>query len=208
MMPQSMSFKAGTGVDFKSVSEQVGGKAQAYLAQGVKPSQPVGFIVSGKGQLPRDTVAQGNGNSPQSGGPASAGATGTDDNPNANTRPGGGLGTPLDKDAERDPWTKYRWWIIFGFGLLLAGGAGMMLGFPNKSAAGAAFHPAQSLPVGTPLQVLRDELFAVETDRLEGRLSEIEYSELKSAYDIVLRRTLARNAARTKPDPDMPEAAL
>ena len=209
MMPQSMTFKAGSGVEFKSVTEQVGGKAQAYLAQGVKPSQPVGFTVSGKGQLPRDTVAQGNGNAPAAGGAASAGATGTvSDDPNANTRPGGGLGTPLDKDAERDPWTKYRWWIIFGFGLLLAGGAGMMLGFPNKSATGTAFHPAQTLPSGTPLQVLRDELFAVETDRLEGHITEGEYAELKSAYDIVIRRTLARNPTRAKVDPDMPGAAL
>ena len=207
MMPQSMTFKAGTGVDFKSVTEQVGGKAQAYLAQSVKPSQPLSFTVSGKGQLPRDTVAQGDGNS----GGAAAGAAGASTaggNPNADTRPGGGLGTPLDKDAERDPWTKYRWWIIFGFGLLLAGGAGMMLGFPTKSATGTAYHPTQSVAPGTALQVLRDELFAVETDRLEGRLSEAEYAELKAAYDIVLRRSLARNATKSKTDPDMPEAAL
>jgi hypothetical protein len=46
----------------------------------------------------------------------------------------------------------------------------------------------------TPLQVLRDEMFAVETDRLEGRLSEGEYAELKAAYDVVLKRTLARSA--------------
>ena len=62
MMPRSMTFKAGTGVDFKSVTEQVGGKAQAYLAQSVKPSQPLSFTVTGKGQLPRDTVAQSNSN--------------------------------------------------------------------------------------------------------------------------------------------------
>ena len=137
-----------------------------------------------------------------------AGASTAGGNPNADTRPGGGLGTPLDKDAERDPWTKYRWWIIFGFGLLLAGGAGMMLGFPTKSATGTAYHPTQSVAPGTALQVLRDELFAVETDRLEGRLSEAEYAELKAAYDIVLRRSLARNATKSKTDPDMPEAAL
>jgi len=206
MMPQSMSFKAGTGVDFKSVTEQVGGKAQAYLAQSIKPSQPLGFTVGGKGQLPRDTAVQGGGNSPEAGGAASTGSAGTDDNPNANTRPGGGLGTPLDKDAERDPWTKYRWWIIFGFGLLLAGGAGVMLGFPNKSSAGTALHAANTGVAGTPLQVLRDELFAVETDRLEGRLTEAEYADLKAAYDIVIRRTLTRNAARPKADPDMPES--
>lgn len=198
MMPQSMTFKAGAGVDFKSVSEQVGGKAQAYLTQSIQPSQPVGFTVSGKGQLPRDTVAQSN--SAQTGGAATAGATGTDD-PNANTKPGGGLGTPLDKDAERDPWTKYRWWIIFGFGLLLAGGAGVMLGFPNKASAGTALPATPAGAAGTPLQVLRDELFAVETDRLEGRLTDAEYSELKAAYDVVIRRALARSAGAGSDNP-------
>jgi len=199
MMPRSMTFKGGTGTDFKSVSEQVGGKAQAYLAQGVKPSQPIGFTVTGKGELPRDSVAQSGSNGPAAGGPAGP-ATGADSNPNADTKPGGGIGTPLDKDAERDPWTKYRWYIIFGFGLLLAGGAGVMLGFPNKSPGVAAIHAATPIAAGGALQVLRDEMFAVETDRLEGRLSDNQYAELKAAYDVVLRRALARNAPRTAAD--------
>lgn len=205
MMPQSMTFKSGTGTDFKSVSEQVGGKAQAYLAQGVKPSQPIGFTVSGKGELPRDTVAQ-SGSNGAAGGGAMGPATSGDDNPNANTKPGGGLGTPLDKDAERDPWTKYRWYIIFGFGLLLAGGAGVMLGFPNKSATGSAFHAAQPVSASSALQVLRDEMFAVETDRLEGHLTEAEYAELKAAFDVVLKRALARSSAHRATD--NPGAAL
>ncbi len=188
MMPQSMSFKAGTGADFKSVSEQVGGKAQAYLAQNVKPSQPLGFTVGGKGELPRDTVAQSQSNGTQPGA-----ATDTGGNPNADTRPGGGLGTPLDKDAERDPWTKYRWWIIAALGLLLAGGAGVMLGMPARTNTSAGVHTA--LP-SSPLQVLKDEMFALETDRLEGRLSAEEYAELKAAYDVVLRRSLSRYGAK------------
>ena len=43
------------------------------------------------------------------------------------TRPGGGLGTPLDPEGTNDPWAKYKWWILGGLGLLLAGGAGIML---------------------------------------------------------------------------------
>ena len=195
MMPRSMTFKAGTGTDFKSVSEQVGGKAQAYLAQGVKPSQPIGFTVTGNGELPRDSVAQSGSNGA---GGAAGPAAGGDGNPNADTKPGGGIGTPLDKDAERDPWTKYRWYIIFGFGLLLAGGAGVMLGFPTKSPAG--IHTAAPVGPGGALQVLRDEMFAVETDRLEGRLNETQYAELKAAYDVVLRRALARSTSQKATD--------
>ena len=42
------------------------------------------------------------------------------------------------------------------------------------------------------LTTLKDELFAVETDRLEGRLNEAEYSEQKAAIEVVLKRALAR----------------
>lgn len=191
MMPKSMNFKAGPGTGYTSVSEQVGGKAQAYLARGVKPSQPLAFTVSGSGELPRDSVAQGQGNTAP---PSAAGGPNASADPNTDTRPGGGLGTPLDKDVERDPWTKYRWWIILGLALLLAAAAGLMLRTP-----GARTTPAY-LP-GTPsnpLQVLRDEMFALETDRLEGRLTESEYAELKSAYDLVLKRALARSAGNTE----------
>jgi hypothetical protein len=42
------------------------------------------------------------------------------------------------------------------------------------------------------LAALKEELFAVETDRLQGRLSETEYVEQKTALEIVLRRALQR----------------
>ncbi len=183
MMPRSMNFKPSNGAPYTAVpSEQIGGKAQAYIARGVKPSQPLGFTVSGLGELPRDTAAQ-------SSGSQAGTASGVEANPSTDTRPGGGLGTPLDKDAERDPWTKYRWWIIGGLGLAMAAAAGLMMRTPGAKPQYSA-GPAQA--ASNPLQVLRDELFAVETDRLEGRIDKTEYAELKAAYDLVLRRALAR----------------
>jgi 5-hydroxyisourate hydrolase-like protein (transthyretin family) len=207
MMPRSMNFKSGPGSEFRSVSEQVGGKSQAFLAQNVKPSQPLSFTIDGKGELPRDAVGTQGGAGGAGGAAGTAGApgnpSGTDD-PNANKSPGGGLGTPLDKDAERDPWTKYRWWIIGGLGLVLAAAAGLMLRTPTGTEATRTPYP-QALPTALAsspagaLQVLRDEMFAVETDRLEGRLTDSDYAELKSAYDVVLRRALARNQKPSGP---------
>jgi len=37
------------------------------------------------------------------------------------------------------------------------------------------------------LATLKDELFALETERLEGRLNEAEYAEQKSAIEVVLK---------------------
>lgn len=58
-------------------------------------------------------------------------------------------------------------------------------------ANGAAAHKS-SLLAG-----LKEEMFALETERLEGKLSEKEYVELKSAFEVVLRRALARQSVTT-----------
>jgi hypothetical protein len=47
------------------------------------------------------------------------------------------------------------------------------------------------------LSSLKDELFAIETDRLEGRLSEAEYAEQKAAIEVVLKRALQRQGQGT-----------
>jgi hypothetical protein len=56
---------------------------------------------------------------------------------------------------------------------------------------------AHSKPVsgsGT-LAALKEELFALETERLEGKLTNEEYSEHKAALEVLLKRALAREAA-------------
>jgi hypothetical protein len=39
---------------------------------------------------------------------------------------------------------------------------------------------------------MKEELFALETDRLQGRLTENEYVEQKAALEVVMRRALLR----------------
>jgi hypothetical protein len=48
---------------------------------------------------------------------------------------------------------------------------------------------------GGVLAALKDELFALETDHLQGRLSDSEYEQQKLALELVLRRALARKPA-------------
>jgi hypothetical protein len=42
------------------------------------------------------------------------------------------------------------------------------------------------------LAAMKDELFALETDKVQGRLTESEYVEQKAALEVVLRRALLR----------------
>jgi hypothetical protein len=208
MMPKSMTFKPGPGAPYTPVTEET--TAQTYVARGVQPSQALDFMVSGTGQMPRDTggaagASAGADGSGQAGAGGSAAAA-------ADTRPGGGLGTPLDPEGNNDPWAKYKWWILGGLGLAMAVGAGIMLkngpaqamaasggggfaGGPGGTGLGGA-GSIGAAPVGTGgdslLAAMKEELFALETDKLQGRLSETEYLEQKAALEVVLRRALLR----------------
>jgi hypothetical protein len=190
MLPKSMSFK-GAG-EFQSAD--VDASAQTYLAKNVTPAQNLTFTVSGTGMMPRDSSAdngQGAGASGDNGGGQPSAAT--DD------RPGGGLGNPIDTP---DPLQKYKYWILSGLALLLVVAAGFFLrARPGEVTAGAGTPgpmPSPLIPTpiggssGSLMAGLKDELFALETERLEGKLSAAEYAEQKAALEQVLKRALGR----------------
>ena len=195
MMPKSMTFKATTpSSPFSSVAEET--TAQTFVARNVSPSEPLGFTISGTGQMPRDSQAAGAAD-PASGAAASGAPTNS---------PGGGLGNPVDPGATNDPWSKYRWWIIGGLGLLLAAGAGVMLKRPtDQPAATPAPSATPSTGPDSVLAALKDELFQLETERLQGHITDSEYAEHKAALERVLRRVLQRKPAdvRAALSPDL-----
>jgi hypothetical protein len=186
MMPKSMKFDGGPATSFTPVTEET--TAQTFVARNVVPSQALGFTVSGTGQLPRDSQAAataGSGGEQQADASAQAGGSAATD-----TRPGGGLGNPIDPEGTNDPWAKYKWWILGGLGLLLAGGAGILM--KGNVAQPVAAGPVPAGP-NSLLAAMKEELFVLETDKLQGRLSETEYQAQKSALETVLRRALVRD---------------
>jgi len=188
MMPKAMTFKAGPSTGYTPVTEET--TAQTYVARSVQPSQPLDFTVSGTGQMPRDENAAATQGAATQGDAAARASSAAQ----ADTRPGGGLGVPLDPTGNDDPWAKYKWWILGGLGLVMAVGAGIMLkNGPPVSAAAAAGTGPDSL-----LAAMKDELFELETDKLQGRLSDSEYLEQKAALEVVLRRALARSESDGK----------
>jgi hypothetical protein len=199
MLPKSMQFDGGAPFQMSDIDAT----AQTFLAKNVQPSQPLEFSVSGTGVMPRDSEQTG-GSAPNGG--TSAGAQASADQPSAatDTRPGGGLGNPIDTP---DPLQKYKWWILSGLALLLVIAAAFFLGAKPGSDVAAVGLPAPSPLLPTPqslvssngnsralLSALKEELFALETERLEGKLSDSDYAENKSALEVVLRRALARQS--------------
>ena len=201
MLPKSMQFEGIS--QFQPINADV--NALSFDAHSPSVDQPVQFNISGTGQLPEMQQAAGGGQ--QAGGAQQAQTT-------SGPRPGGGLGAPGDPEGTGDPWSKYKWWILSGLGLALAGGAGFMLK-NNPAPATAGTVPLDSAEVYPPfpspsdgyaptrvpsggaqpssiLQTLKEELFELEADRLAGKLTDAEYAEHKAAFDVVLRRALSR----------------
>lgn len=191
MLPKSMSFQGPSAFQPANVDTS----AQTYLAKNVQPSQALAFTVSGTGQMPRDS-GQSDANAQGDSGQASAAA---------NDRPGIGLGNPIDTP---DPLQKYKYWILSALALLLVVAAAFFLrGKPAAVAAGAGgtgfAGPGGSVPTplaptvsgghsGSLMIGLKEELFALETERLEGKLTDAEYAEQKAALEQVLKRALGR----------------
>ena len=202
MLPKSMQFASQAGGVFKTVTHEV--NAQVYLAKDVRPGQKLDFSVSGEGQMPADSQQgqqpEGGPAAEQNNGAVPAGA-GTPDN-----RPGGGLGNP---EGSPGPLDKYKWWLIGAIALIFVGGVWFAMSKPATpeeraalataaavpSAAMATPHagPSRSAGQGSLLDVLKDELFRLETDRLEGRITAERYAEVKLALETVLRHALERD---------------
>ncbi len=201
-----------------------GGKPgiKTYIAQDVSPENPPEFSVAGTGSLPENSAGGetgANGSAPNAA-TANPGSNSDANAPavsNSDLAGGRGLNNPLNEGGDRDPWAKYKWWILTGLALLLAGAAGILLRKPGgERAAGApvppspktwppapiavsSAAPAQTGASDSLLQALKEELFALETERLQRRISEADYVEVRAAFELILRRTLARSDVSSGP---------
>ncbi len=194
LMPKSMTFAAGSGSVFQPVQQDPG--IQTYISKNLTPGKALEFTISGTGSMPRESQgAQG-----EAGSGAAAGAPGN--------QPGGGIGEPINTP---DPLSKYKWWILGGLAVLLAAAAAFLLRKPAGApaapapAVNAALQPATAPTPGyaahaaTPatknaalLNALKEELFALESEKISGTITPEEYAEVKPALEIVLKRALNR----------------
>jgi 5-hydroxyisourate hydrolase-like protein (transthyretin family) len=185
VLPGAMKFTARESTPFRPQASETGG-TQTFAAQHVSPGQPISFTVSGTGDLPEASPSGDNG-----GGGNQGTVAATD-----NKAPGKGLDNPLDPEGTRDPIAKYKWWIVSGQALLLAIAAGLMLRKPTTPPVAPVV--AVAAPANKQEQlllVLKDEMFALETERLQGKIGEPDYAQQKAALELILRRALDRSAA-------------
>lgn len=192
-LPQSMQFTAADAGSFEKVVDEKGATVQVTknVASGTAPA----FRISGSGTIPEDALSDSDG----SGGGNSAAPA---------NRPGGGIGTP---ENTPDPLQNYRWYVLGGIVLVLAAGAFWMTNRrPLATATGAAAVAAAGSPAvatrtvasaatsasrnGLLLEALKEELFQLETERLQSKISPEEYEKAKAALDQTLGRAMRRNS--------------
>ena len=127
MLPKTIQFSAAPGTNYELKDYPRQPDANVEVASGIKVGQPLAFKISGAGTLASADAAAAPSEPPS---------------PQSESRPGGGLGPPIDAP---DPLQKYRWWILGGFALALAIG-GVFVASRQQAANRAARAKGKSLP--------------------------------------------------------------
>jgi len=191
MLPKSMRFSS-SGENFAQAVDESG--MTVFVAKSISPGQQLKFALAGEGTAPRD---------------ADGGSMGGSERTPAGKldAPEGGLGTPIPAP---DPLDKARWFIL---GLVVVGLPGAVWMMKRKPVA-AALSPGSSYsylpasasgstqseskpgpgltPTGSMLDALKDELFQLERERLQGKISQPEYETAKRGLDTLLRRQMKK----------------
>jgi hypothetical protein len=177
-------MKFGGGSSFKSASSwPVDPKLtgiEVHAASDVSPAQQLSFEVSGTGEFPKQQESSGAGQ------PQGQSQTQEDN------RPGGGLGVPNEKP---DPLHSSQWLFLAVLTLFLAAGATYV--YTAKPASGSG---TEKRPAGLELtmEAMKEEIFQLEAERLQGKISASDYDAAKAALDKTLQRAVKRQTQREK----------
>jgi hypothetical protein len=196
VVAKGIKFAPGDSSIFKPMSQwpvdpSIAG-VDIYGVQNFKPTQDLAFALSGEGLLP-DTQQNASNGPQQSAGPEPRGN-------NTNPAPGGGLGTPNDRP---DPLHSGQWLFLGVLSLFLAAGGVYVY---TANLPGTA--PAPAVGGGAPsvgkqqktaqakpdmlLEAMKEEMFQLETDRLQGKITQSDYESAKAALNKTLQRAVQR----------------
>jgi hypothetical protein len=175
LLPKSMKF-TGTSPTFSQDRDEEG--LAVFFAKNLPPNQEVKFSVSGEGLIA---------NASQGGDPGQPTGGSSASIPNSSRGISGAL------------------WFVAGALVILIGGGAFVMWRKSKAAKAAVQDPkaakaaskakaqAQAQvakPQGDMLDVLKDELFQLETDRVSGKISQEEYEKSKAGLDTLFRRQM------------------
>ena len=201
MTPKGMTFTPKNPQQFQSMPDNTGAAIMVadQRQTGTGPQLPH----RGRGNLP----GRGPAGCPSEGARGGGGTMGGGQAAANDNRPGGGLGAPIDAP---DPLHQYRAVILGVFALVLVMGGAYVVSKSNArpqtatamaaSAEGLAANSADYREPTAPardrnallLEAMKEELFQLEIDRQQDKITPEEYNTAKAALDETIRRALAR----------------
>jgi hypothetical protein len=178
---KGIRFTPGAGIPFHAESRwptdpSITG-VEVHGAEGLAPAKQIAFELSGAGVLPQQS-------------PAPAQAAQEVPQPQQDNRPGGGLGEPNEKP---DPLHSGQWLFLGVLSLFLAAGATYVYTSNRQPVPQGAGKPQAGR--GLLLEAMKEEIFQLETDRLQGKISQKDYESAKAALDTTLQRAVGRQKA-------------
>ena len=171
--PDSIKFAAGDSSIYQNTPNPQYKTVNFYVAKNVTAQQKVAFEISGTGAMPSaPEQTASNGGAP--GEPAG---------------PGGGLGVPNERP---DPLHSGQWLFLGVLSLFLAAGA-VFVYTANQNAPLTAGGPAVPQDRSAMLmEAMKEEVFQLESDRLQGKINPQDYQTAKAALDKTLQRAVQR----------------
>jgi hypothetical protein len=171
--PDTIKFSAGDSSIYQNTPNPQYKTVNFYVAKNVTAQQKMAFEISGTGAMPREpeqTASNGGG-------------------PGEPAGPGGGLGVPNERP---DPLHSGQWLFLGVLSLFLAAGA-VFVYTANQNApvtAGGSAAP-QDRPAML-MEAMKEEVFQLESDRLQGKINAQDYQTAKAALDKTLQRAVQR----------------
>jgi hypothetical protein len=183
VVPSSINIIPAPGAVFVPKTDPRINSMKMLVASNVTPQQQLAFEIEGSGLMPRDEQ--------QAAAPGQSNPDAGEDN-----RPGGGLGVPNEKP---DPLHSGQWAFLGVLSAFLALGA-VLVYVSNRPRTAAAPAGPQNRPAML-LEAMKEEIFQLETDRLQGKISAKDYEVSKAALDKTLERAVKRQKSESKAAP-------
>jgi hypothetical protein len=222
VLPKTMQFTAANPPSFDAMNDPSQGDSQVEVAKETKPGQALAFTLKGNGVInesPGETASSA-AQQDQSRAQGQEQGRGPSQPQAQDNRPGGGLGAPIDApDAlQKYRWPILGAFAL----LLAIGGwvvtkrqpvsASAPASMPPKSANAATDFataasaprpaatppatPAAAMPVSAKssmlLEALKEELFELEIEKKQGKITPADYEKARAALDQTLDRALKR----------------
>jgi hypothetical protein len=208
VLPKSMQFSAANASAFQSMQDPGQTDTLVEVAQQAQPGQQLGFTLKGTGTINE---------SPQQ---VAAGAA-QQEGQGMSNRPGGGLGAPIGTPDPLQQYRWYilggfvlvlgagGWYVTkrqpsaagAGVGSVTASGTTTTKAARPKASAAPTAAAVQGAPpaangaggkVSMLLEALKEEMFQLEMERRQGKVTQAEYEKTKAALDQTLDRALKR----------------